>query len=698
MGNIKPLLMVIVALTAISDLNATDWRGFRGLEKEGRCDSATGPLNWSSSQNVVWKTAIPGRGHSSPILSENSVYLTTAYRSSLFSPIQSIWNYIIFALTLLFTIIGISFAIQNLRVRQRKIETVWQHMRFFLFTLFLVGVTTVTLFGRNLLILHNDAIRSWLTSVMLVLCCIVLSLLFVPLKSLQQLVASLLSFVFTVPAFITLKNKDLVFAFGSLKGLIITVALVSPLVLGLVLLTTYFLSSKWQSMMIQGRDCAKLTLRVMWHFMVTWSIGLIVALTPFFLILYRAADYQMSDSPIWHNRINPDISWWGIGIYVILSLITVAGFCWKSVRGGVTKKLPLQEVLFVIALALAAAFFIHINLVEKPKEFIRSAIVCLNRDSGEILWTCEGLVGQTRVESRRVTRASATAVTDGERIYGYFGVDGLMCVNPEGKLLWKKTEPMFQSGFGVGTSPVVKDNVLIVVGDVRKSEELSSSITAFDCVTGKRLWKKERKSHEAYAAYSTPLVKSLNGKQVVIVHGWQDIKAYHLNSGQEIWSYPMSHEGNHLVASLVSDVDHLYVIGAKQIRALDLSKLGTGGDTLVWSSLIVGEKSSTPVVVDGLMFLVTETGMAFCLEAQTGKILWEERLKGRYYSSVVMMGNQVLFTSESGQTTILAVDKEFRQLARNALNESIYASFATVGNQLFVRTSRYLYCIQEDEL
>jgi outer membrane protein assembly factor BamB len=102
-------------------------------------------------------------------------------------------------------------------------------------------------------------------------------------------------------------------------------------------------------------------------------------------------------------------------------------------------------------------------------------------------------------------------------------------------------------------------------------------------------------------------------------------------------------------------------------------------------------------MVDGLMFLVTETGMAFCLEAKTGEILWKKRLKGRYYSSVIMIGNQVLFTNEYGQTTIVAVSREFRQLAENTLDESVYASFAPLGNQLFVRTTKYLYCIQEDK-
>ncbi|HEC03463.1 MAG TPA: hypothetical protein ENI81_07995, partial [Phycisphaerales bacterium] len=328
-----------------------------------------------------------------------------------------------------------------------------------------------------------------------------------------------------------------------------------------------------------------------------------------------------------------------------------------------------------------------------PNQFTR-ALVCLDGENGAILWVCEGLTGSAKGRSRTVTHASATPATDGKRVFAYFGQDGLMCANIEGKLLWKKTEPMFSGQYGVGTSPVVKDNILVIVRDVRESEPLPSSIIAFDCATGKRIWERERKSHEEYAAYGTPLVRSLNGQQAVIVHGWHDIKAYRLETGEELWSYPVTHEGKHLVASLTCDDDRLYVTGTNRVRALDLSKLGTGDDPLVWSSPIAGEKSSTPVVVDGLMFLATESGMAFCLDSQTGEVLWKERLRGRYYSSVVAMADFVLFTNESGQTTVVAADREFRKLATNTLDESVYASFAPAGGRLFARTTKYLYCLQ----
>ena len=211
------------------------------------------------------------------------------------------------------------------------------------------------------------------------------------------------------------------------------------------------------------------------------------------------------------------------------------------------------------------------------------------------------------------------------------------------------------------------------------------------------LWRANRRSHEEYSAYSTPLVRSLDGKEVVIVHGWYDIKGYDLKTGNELWSYPIRHEGMHLVASPVSDDGRLYTIGAKQITALDISKLGTENDPLLWSTRVAGEKSSTPVVVAGLMFLVTETGMAFCLDTETGEIQWKERFNGRYFSSVIAVADRVLFTNEGGRTVVVVLDRMFQQLGDNTLDGGIYASLAPAGSQLFVRTTRYLYCLAGEE-
>ncbi len=693
MGSVKHLVSIMFVLAGASALDGSDWRGFQGLEKAGCGDSTAKPLVWSPSRNVAWKAAIPGRGHSSPILSGGAVYLTTAYEKSQPSLSARVWTYAVLLLALACIISGTGLSMQNLQAGQRGIERFRQHARVFLSAQLLTGVLVICLFGRYLLNPEDDAVRHWLIAVLLMLSCLVLSPLVVPLRSRLHLAVGLVSLAFTALLLATLRHKGSALGSGS-KGLVVLGASFLPLVAGILFWVAHLVRRRQLSAVLPGPNDVQPKPPVLWHFMLTGAFGLVSVLVLFFLLLFRAAEYQMPDSYIWRNRVRPEVGWWCVGLFLTLALIAVAGWYWKLARARPTNRLPLRGVLLGAASLLGVAFFVRSSSLEKPKESVR-AIVSVSRNNGRVLWTCEGLMGQNRAQNRTVTHASPTPASDGERIYGYFGEDGLMCVSPAGKLLWKRTEPLFRGTYGAGTSPVVKNNVLLIVSDVKESKDVASCIAAFDCASGKPLWKHKRRSHKVDAAYATPLIREMAGRQAVIVYGWYDVKGYNLTTGEELWSYPMAHEGLHLVASPVCDAERLYVTGAKRIVALDLSKLGTGSDPLLWSQPIAGEKSSTPVVVDGLMFLVTESGLAFCLEARTGEIVWRERLKGRYFSSVVAVAGKVSFTNESGETTMVAAERQFRQLAVNTLNESIYASFAPVENQLFVRTMSHLYCLQE---
>ncbi len=687
----KHSIVTGLILMMICGLAIGEWRGFRGIEKEGRYDQPGTPLEWSSSQNVLWKTTIPGRGHSSPIVLENRVYVTSTYeRDNIF---YNIWDYVVSTIALLLMVTGISFLIQTMSVGRKHDGKVLRYLRLFLFVQILAAVAVVALFGRNLLDFGSDAARPLLASVVLMLCCMMIGLLFAPLKSRKQLAAGLFSLIFAVLVFITFKRKGLSTDPGSIKGLLKAAVLFSPVVFGIALIMSHFSSRRRQSMTIHNPAYTGPNVVVKRGLVATACIGLVAGLAPFALLIYRAAGYRMPDSYIWDNRVKPHTDWWFIGLCVMAAIVSIVSGYWGSVRRSREGCLPATTPLFVVSIALGITFFFQAGFVDKPDQFVR-ALMCLDADSGRILWICEGPTGKTKGRSRMVTCASPTPVTDGGRIYAYFGEDGLMCVDTEGRLLWKKTDPMFKGQHGAGTSPVVKNGVLVIVRDVRESEELSSSISAFDSATGDVLWERERKSHKEFAAYGTPMMRSLNGEQVVIVHGWHDIRAYHLETGRELWSYPISHEGKHLVASLTCDDERLYVAGTKLIMALDVSGLGTDNDPLVWSTSIVGEKSSTPVAADGLLFLVTERGTAACLDSKTGKKLWQQRLPGRYYSSVTASANHVFFTNESGRTTAAAIDREFREIAAGDLGESVYATPAYAPNGLFVRTIKHLYCLQ----
>jgi len=689
----KYFILVVLGLGMVAAAGADDWCGFRGLAGDGRSESYTGPVTWSPSDHVAWKTVIPGRGHSSPIVSGQSVYVTTAYESATAPLIDRFWTYAVFGLTLLFSVAGLHCAAQYAGGQAWQHGRAERHIRLFLFLQVLAGVSITVLFGRHLLNPEADPTRYWLVWVMVGMACLFAGSVLVPLRSRLQLVAALLSLAFAAPTRVLLKTTGLLPPMTSPKGMIVASVSVLPLIYGLALLVAHVLARRWRSGLARGEGAGQRTPMALWPFVLAAALGLVAAVMPFVLLLYRAADYQMPDSYIWNDRVKPEIGGVWIGLYGLGVVITIASLGWKSVRRRMGA-LALPKIFFAVALSLATAFSIHTQYVQKPKDFVR-AVVCLDRQSGAIEWICEGLTGQARARGRTVTHASATPVTDGQRIYAYFGADGLMCVDKAGQLLWKRAEPLFAGKYGVGTSLVLKDDILVVVSDVGASSGMASAIMAFDATSGSPLWRTERASHKAYAAYGTPAMASSNGGAIVVVQGWQGIHGYDLQTGEEGWSFPADYEGKHLVASPICHGDRLFLADAKQIRALDLRALETGGDPVLWSTALSDEKSATPVAVDGLLFVITEFGRATCLDAQTGEILWQERLRGRYYGSVLATPDRVFFTSEAARTTAVAIDREYRPLAVNTLEGSVYASMAPAGHQLFVRTTKYLCCLQE---
>ncbi len=685
-------LIAVGAFVAVCSAPAGEWSGFRGLARDGRSDANDAPLTWSPSQNLAWRTAIRGRGHSSPIVTEDAVYVTTSYPRAEVSSSRKAASYGVLVLAVLAGLFGFRSAVRSLRAYPGRKERVLQHLRFLLFHQFLVGTLITVIVGRRLLNPGGGELRDWTVSILVALSCLTLISLTASIRSRRQIVAGLLSLALVAWAWFSLPDRNLFLALRSSRGVIATGMSLLPALVAATILLAYGISIRRRSGRTGGSEAETTNRPALWPYAVTAIIGCVTALVPFLLILFRAAGWQMPDRYVWSGRLGADVHWPWI---VLAGVLLVAGFLWNYRKPGQTTRARASAPaagFIAAALLLAVAFHVTVEIAGTGETFAR-AVVCLARQTGRILWTCEGLEARSQARGRSVSDATPTPVTDGQRIYAYFG-DGLMAVDLGGQLAWKRPEQMFASNFGVGTSPVFADDVLVLVNDVAAGRRLRSNIIAFDSATGETLWTRERVSHRSYAAYDTPLIRSIDDAKEIIVHGWHDVCAYDLRTGTERWSYPITHEAKHLVASPISDGQRLYLTGARHITALDLPKVGTEEDPRVWSAPMPAEKSSTPVVVGGLLFAVNEVGRACCIDTRTGRILWSERLKGRFYASVIAIGDHVLFTNEAGQTTVAAADKELRVVAINDLEEAIYASPVPVDTQLFIRTTEHLYCFQ----
>jgi outer membrane protein assembly factor BamB len=295
--------------------------------------------------------------------------------------------------------------------------------------------------------------------------------------------------------------------------------------------------------------------------------------------------------------------------------------------------------------------------------------------------------------------AAGSAITDGERLYAFFGSRGLYALDlASGRLLWKKDLGVMSTrmGFGEGSSPALHGGTLVVNWD----HEGADFIVALDARTGAERWRKERDEPTTWA---TPLVVTEEGRSQVVTSGTNRVRSYDLETGALLW------EGSGLTANVipspVSAEGMVYLTSGFRGNALRAIRLkGAKGDITGTPSIVWSYDRDTPYVPspllyrDALYFLKSNSAVITRLEAQTGKASYTERLDGmtNVYASPVGAAGRVYVTGRDGVTAVLDAGPQLKVLGRNALSDAIDASPAIVEGEMYLRGSKYLYRISAD--
>lgn len=335
------------------------------------------------------------------------------------------------------------------------------------------------------------------------------------------------------------------------------------------------------------------------------------------------------------------------------------------------------------------------------KKVQRFTIIAINREDGQILWQRvlreEAPHAGTHADG---SWASNSPVTDGERVYAFFGSYGLYCLDMQGNPIWNKDfgYMKIKMSFGEGSSPVLYGDVIIINWD----HEDQSFIIALDKRTGKELWKKERNE---VTSWSTPIVIEHDGKTQVIVSASDRIRSYELETGNILWE--CSGMTLNVVPSPVIADGIIYVASGFRGNSLMAIKLdGASGDISNTDFVLWRYNQNTPYVPSPLVYggslyiLKTNDGILTCLDAKTGKVYYSEQrlsdIKG-VYSSPVGAKDRVYIVGRNGVTYVIKRVPEFEVLAINSLDDSFAASPAVVDKEMLLRGHKYLYCIADDK-
>ncbi len=327
-------------------------------------------------------------------------------------------------------------------------------------------------------------------------------------------------------------------------------------------------------------------------------------------------------------------------------------------------------------------------------------LICLDRTSGALVYERE-LFRNDHLEviHRLNSFATPTPVVEPNRVYCDFGSFGTACVEAAtGRVLWKAHLPPVEHFLGPASSPVVSGQWLVLVRDGCNVQY----VAGLEKASGKLAWKTVRPpldtgDPQEKKSYSTPLEIEFDGKTQVVATGARWVCAYDPANGRELWRVRHG-TGFSLATRPVAGHGLVYVCTGCNAPELWAIRLGGQGDVtethVLWKVKSAIPMMSSPLLVEGEIYCVSDTGIVSCFDALSGKTLWRQRMGGTHLASPLYADGKLYFFGLEGKCTVLAAGRTFALLAENELQSALAATPAIAAGALFVRTDGHLYCIR----
>ena len=302
------------------------------------------------------------------------------------------------------------------------------------------------------------------------------------------------------------------------------------------------------------------------------------------------------------------------------------------------------------------------------------------------------------------TFAPETPVTDGRRVFAYFGNVGLFCLDFDGELLWSRRwdAVKMRNGLGMGASPTIYNGHVYVVND----NETKSFLTAIEAATGKEIWQVERDEKSNWA---TPFVWQNDLRTEIVTAGSGKVRSYDLD-GKVLWE--MSDMSKTAIPTPMSALGLLYVTSGQfmdSLRPLYAIRPGASGnislvgdadknDFVAWSLPLAGPYHPSPVVIGELLFVLHDRGFLACYDARTGQEIYSKKRVGpaTFTASPWTNGQRLFCMNEDGDTFVVSGGTEFKVLATNRLEAMCVATPAIARDRLLIRTESEVYCLGTD--
>ena len=295
--------------------------------------------------------------------------------------------------------------------------------------------------------------------------------------------------------------------------------------------------------------------------------------------------------------------------------------------------------------------------------------------------------------------ASPTPVLSGDRVFAHFGTFGTFAIDrSSGDRLWK-TEIPLEHGVGPGSSPIVTQDLLVLICDGIDRQ----FVTALSTEDGKEVWTTERpemraKLGDQKKSYNTPVVfTSRDGREQLVCMGAQWLISYDPATGKEWWRYDHGSGFSVVPRPVFSEKHQLIFVstgfGKPRLIAVRVDGAGdiTNADRLAWEETKRIPAKPSPLLVGDELYVISDGGVATCFDAGSGVVHWTERVSGNYSASPLLADGKIFFANQEGTVTVMEPGRSYLPLASNTLPGSIMASPIAWGESLLIRTEQSLY-------
>ncbi len=330
----------------------------------------------------------------------------------------------------------------------------------------------------------------------------------------------------------------------------------------------------------------------------------------------------------------------------------------------------------------------------KPRAAAAFVVEAFDRTTGKRIWSHETAAeGELPPVHDKHNLATASPVTDGERVYAWFGTGQLIALDAEGKPVWTrnlaKDYAPFDINWGHGSSPLLhRDSIILLCYHSRMSYLL-----ALDKRTGRVQWRVERPA--GVESYSSPLVVQGPGGPELIVNSSTGVESFDPSSGTSLWHYL---EVNRFpIPVAMTDGTTLFLSRGYRSSPYMAIRLGGRGDItsshVAWRVPTGAPYVSSLVLYEGLLYMGGENGIVSAIDAGNGQRVWQERIGGMFTASPIAGDGKVYFVSENGETVVLKAGRTPQVLSRNTLPGHFVASPAAGGGKIFLRADDRLFAI-----